>query len=113
VASLMIPGGHRSFGSPHDVRIERRPGPVAVTKHQRPVGFSSAICAVCTNSHQLVWHPPPGKAQVGGGAPGARRRPVPAPGLRHSMPPRDPPDPVLRRPDRGRSDRPWGSALRT
>jgi hypothetical protein len=113
VASLMIIDGRRGFGGPRDVGIERHTGPALAGKFTRPVVLWSAIGPVCTHSRQLVWHPPPGKAQVRGGAAGARPRPIPAPGLRHWIPPRDPPDPVLSRPNRGRSDRPWGSVLRT
>ncbi|MCW2732603.1 MAG: hypothetical protein JWR13_3419 [Mycobacterium sp.] len=113
MANPMTPDGRCGFGGPRDVGIERQTGPAVTGKSTRPVVHWSALGAVCTYPRRLVSHPPPGKAQVHGGAPGARRRPIPAPGLRHWIPPRDPTDPVLSRPDRGRSDRPWGLVLRT
>jgi hypothetical protein len=113
VANLMIPSGRRAFGGPHDVGIERQTGSAVAGKSTRPVVLWSSMGAVYTYSSQLVWHPPPGEVQVHSGAPDAHRRPIPAPGLRHWIPPGDPPDPVPSRPNRGRSDRPWGSVLGT
>ncbi|MDT5076461.1 MAG: hypothetical protein QOJ80_1098 [Mycobacterium sp.] len=113
MANPMIPGGRRGLDSPDDVEGERQSCPAVAVKTKRPVVLSSSMGAVCTYSSQLVWPPPPGEDQVHSGAPGARRRPIPAPGLRHWIPPGDPPDPVLSRPNRGRSDRPWGSVLLT
>jgi hypothetical protein len=93
VANLMSLDGRRGFGGPRDVGIKRQTAPALAGKSTRPVVLWSAIGPVCTYPSRLASHPPPGKAQVHGGAPGARRRPVPAPGLRHWIPPRDPPDP--------------------
>ncbi|MDT5081582.1 MAG: hypothetical protein QOJ80_6219 [Mycobacterium sp.] len=113
MASLMILGGRCAHDGTHDVGIERQTGSAVAGKSTQSVALWAPVGAVCTHSSRLGWRPPPGKTKVHGGAPGARRRPIPAPGLRHWIPPGDPPDPVLSRPNRGRSDRPWGSVLRT